>query len=78
MRQANIKYARDHLRSLIDEVAGGQEVVVTRRGEPVARLVPIEMTPQQLPSLANFRDSIQVKGRSLSEEIVAAREEERY
>ena len=78
MRQANIKYARDHLRSLIDEVAEGQEVVVTRRGEPVARLVPIEVTPRRLPSLADFRDSIRVKGRPLSEEIVTAREEERY
>lgn len=78
MRTANIKYARDHLRALIDEVARGEEVVVTRRGEPVARLAPIEKTPRRLPSLADFRSSIRIKGRPLSQEILAAREEERY
>ncbi len=79
VKRANVKYTRDHLRSLIDEVAeGGQEVVVTRRGEPVARLAPIEIEPRRLPSLAAFRSSIRVKGRPLSEEVVAARDEERY
>ncbi len=79
MRTTNIKYARDNLRALIDnEVARGEEVVVTRRGEPVARLAPIERKRRQLPSLSEFRSSIRVEGRPLSEELIAAREEERY
>ena len=78
MRKANIKYVRDHLRHLIDEVAEGQEVILTRRGDPVARLTSIEAAPQRLPSLAKFRSSIQRKGRPLSDEIIAAREAERY
>lgn len=34
--------AKTHLSSLLDRVAGGEEVVITKRGRPVARLVPFE------------------------------------
>ena len=34
--------AKTHLSSLLDRVAQGEEVVITKRGKPVARLVPIE------------------------------------
>ena len=38
MRQVNIHEAKTHLSKLI---ADGEEVVIARYGEPVARLVPI-------------------------------------
>ena len=41
--------AKTHLSSLLDKVAQGEEVLITRRGLPVARLVPAE-TPR--PGLA--------------------------
>lgn len=78
MRTANIRYAREHLRHLIDEVSTGEEVILLRRGTAVARLIPIEREPEPLPSLESFRYSIRVQGRPLSEEIVSAREDERY
>lgn len=31
--------AKTHLSALLDRVAGGEEVVITRHGKPVARLV---------------------------------------
>jgi prevent-host-death family protein len=31
--------AKTHLSALLDRVAGGEEVVITKRGKPVARLV---------------------------------------
>ena len=34
--------AKTHLSSLLDRVARGEEVLITRRGVPVARLVPAE------------------------------------
>jgi len=77
MNPVDIRYARQRFRELIDEVAGGGEVMLVRRGEAVARLVGPELEPKKLPSLAAFRDSIQVKGRPLSEEIVEARGTER-
>lgn len=34
--------AKNRLTALLDEVERGGEVVITRRGKPVARLVPID------------------------------------
>ena len=34
--------AKTHLASLLNQVAKGKEIVITRRERPVARLVPIE------------------------------------
>jgi prevent-host-death family protein len=34
--------AKTHLSALLDRVAGGEEIVITRHGKPVARLVRIE------------------------------------
>jgi prevent-host-death family protein len=43
LRDANQQFAR-----LIRDVAEGEEVVITRRGEPVARLVPFSRLPRRL------------------------------
>ena len=40
MKHVGIFDAKTHLSSLIDEVEKGREVVITRHGKPVARLVP--------------------------------------
>ena len=34
--------AKTHLSSLLDKVMGGEEVLIKRRGVPVARLVPAD------------------------------------
>ena len=34
--------AKTHLSSLLDRVMQGEEVLITRRGTPVARLIPAE------------------------------------
>jgi prevent-host-death family protein len=47
-REANQQFSR-----ILREVEGGAEVVVTRRGQPVARIVPVQrsgerqLTPEQ-------------------------------
>lgn len=40
MREIGAFEAKNKLSSLLDEVERGEEVVITRRGKPVARLVP--------------------------------------
>ena len=40
MREIGTFEAKTHLSALLDEVASGVEVVITRRGVAVARLVP--------------------------------------
>ncbi|HVR11662.1 MAG TPA: type II toxin-antitoxin system prevent-host-death family antitoxin [Thermoanaerobaculia bacterium] len=78
MRTVSIREARQKLRALLDDVAAGEEIVLVRRGKAVARLVPAGDSTQRLPSLADFRHSIQLRGTTLGEELAAVREEERY
>ncbi len=40
MREVGILTAKTHLSALIEQVESGEEVVITRHGRPVARLVP--------------------------------------
>ncbi len=40
--EVNVYAAKTHLSRLIDKVNAGEEVVITRHGRPVARLVPAQ------------------------------------
>lgn len=40
-KSVGVHEAKTHLSRLLDDVAAGEEVVITRRGEPSARLVAI-------------------------------------
>lgn len=40
--EAGIRDLRNHLSQYLDRVRGGEEIVVTDRGEAVARLVPLD------------------------------------
>jgi len=42
MIEVNIHEAKTHLSRLLAKVAAGEEVIIARNGEPVARLVPVE------------------------------------
>ncbi len=42
MKQVTVHAAKTHLSRLLREVAAGQEVVITRAGQPVAKLVAME------------------------------------
>lgn len=44
----NVADAKAHLSALIDRAAAGEEIVLTRAGRPVARLMPLaERSPRQ-------------------------------
>jgi len=42
MIEVNVHEAKTHLSRLLAKVAAGEEVIIARSGEPVARLVPFE------------------------------------
>ena len=76
--QVNVKDARSKLSSLLDRVEKGEEVIITRRGKKVARLVPQRDKDKHLPALTDFRASIHISGTPLSTIVMDARKEERY
>jgi prevent-host-death family protein len=41
----NIHEAKTHLSRLLEQVAAGERVIISRAGEPVAELVPHQRTP---------------------------------
>ena len=59
MRRANISTTKNNLSKLIDEVRGGESIVIVDRDVPVARLEPVGGLDQysgRIPTLA--RDGI--------------------
>jgi prevent-host-death family protein len=56
MRTAGIREVRQNLSALLREVKKGREIVITDRGEPVARLAPpAEGSARPFPDLQTFR-----------------------
>jgi prevent-host-death family protein len=49
MKTVNTHEAKTHLSRLLKRVAAGEEIVISRAGEPIARLVPfVKATPREL------------------------------
>jgi prevent-host-death family protein len=55
MGTVTLAEAKTHLSHLLDRVEAGEEVVITRRGQPIARITPVEKPKQPVRSLAEFR-----------------------
>jgi len=62
MKHVGIKQAREALPELVHRAEAGEEIVITRQGKAVARLVAATRTPKALPSLKEFRDSLGADG----------------
>ena len=59
--------AKTHLSSLLARVARGEEVLITKRGKPVARLVPAEQevragVAEAIRELRDLRDGLRLQG----------------
>lgn len=77
MIQSNIRETKAKLSSYLSQVEQGEEVMIVRRGKPVAVLKAVKQTAQ-LPSMKAFREKMRLKGLSASETIIRMREESRY
>jgi prevent-host-death family protein len=44
MTTVNIHAAKTHLSKLLEEAAGGKEVIIAKAGKPIAKLVPLSPT----------------------------------
>jgi prevent-host-death family protein len=78
MEEVNVKEARKRIGALLDKAQQGEDVLISRRGKQIARLVSVDGREKRLPDLSAFRASIAVKGGSLSRTVIEGREAERY
>jgi prevent-host-death family protein len=56
--QVTVAEAKARLSSLLDAVEAGEAVVITRRGKPIAELVPRCSVRDLLPQLAALREAL--------------------
>jgi len=92
--KVGVRELRENLRSWLDRVKNGDEVIVTERGKPVARLAAVEAESrlEELirlgvvrPPLSNKRHEIDVSklpslgaGPTLSDIVIEQRRQARY
>ncbi|NWG30076.1 MAG: type II toxin-antitoxin system prevent-host-death family antitoxin [Rhodocyclaceae bacterium] len=77
MRTITIRQAREGLSHPEQLFADGDEVIVTRRGEPIARILPIAPAKPSLSTLRDFLAS-QPMQTIPSEVVLAEDREERW
>ncbi len=71
MRTATVRDLRNHYTSLLAWVSAGEEVIITQRGKPVARL--IQEKPAG-PQKVNWADSPAVTRERRGEQMLTAQE----
>jgi prevent-host-death family protein len=77
MLQVTVAEAKSQLSSLLDAVEAGQAVVITRRGKPIAELVPRCAVRDLLPQLQALRDALPEQQASGVETMRVLRDESR-
>ncbi len=79
MREVGAFEAKNHLSALLDEAAAGATVVITKRGKPVAKLVPF--AESDADTVADAFDAMRAIRKTLkpvsTEEILAWKNEGR-
>ncbi len=76
MIKAGIKEARKRFSEYISMVQKGEEILITKRDEPIAKLIPVAKKKlRSLESHKGLRKGIKPKGKSLSEMVIESREE---
>lgn len=78
MRTVTASEARRQLTKLLAAVAAGEEITITRRGRPVAKLTPITAGMSQFPDRSDLRNSVPHMNSTAAKTIRELREDTRY
>ena len=79
VKTIKLAYAKAHLSAVLDDVAAGQQVVVTRSGRPVARIVA-ELGPRKHAATAwvsDLRGFVEAQPMASGGSVVDMRETQR-
>jgi prevent-host-death family protein len=80
MRIISLAEAKAHLSAVLDDVATGQQVVITRRGRPVARIVPEPVARKRAASawVEELRGFVEAQPKAAGSAVVELRDREPY
>lgn len=77
LRTVSLAEAKAHFSEIVTQVAAGEEVLITRHGQPIVRLCGVEKTKVQLAPRAQFRARLPRLDEPSATLIRSLREEER-
>ncbi len=77
MLEISVKEVRKNLSHWLSKAEHGNEIVITRRGKRVAKMVS-SISDNALPRLGDFRKKLNVSGISMSDMVIENRRSERY
>ena len=77
MRMISLAEAKAHFSELVTRVAEGENIVITRHGQPIARLCGVEKAKAPLASRLKFRATMASLDQPSASLIRALRDEER-
>jgi prevent-host-death family protein len=77
MLAIDLAEAKAHLSELVSKAESGEETIIMRRGEAVAKLVPVAMPKKALRTRAQFRASLR-KARTPSAVLIRDSRDEGY
>jgi prevent-host-death family protein len=60
LEQVNMHYAKTHLSRLVERVEEGEEMVISRAGKPVAKLVPMPRSKRGKRKLGGWEGKVRV------------------
>jgi prevent-host-death family protein len=60
MAEYSVAEAKNHLPKLLDRAMAGEEVMITRRGKPIAKIVPNAPPPQAMSIDMDWIESVRV------------------
>lgn len=78
METHNVRETREQLSQLLDQVARGEQVTITRRGKPIAQLVPPIEHRIQFPSRRRLREAVPPATTAAADLVRQLRDEERF
>lgn len=80
MTEVGVAEAKARLSELLDRVERGEEVVITRRGKPVARVsgVARKLEPIDFAAIRELRESLPLQDEGGGDFMRRTRDQERY
>lgn len=78
MSKHTVRETREKLSHLLDEAAAGEDVVITRRGLPVARLSALQPEPPRFPERQALRQSLPAARETAADLVRDLRDTERF
>jgi len=76
MHTISVDEVKTHFDKVLNQVETGEEIVITRLGEPIARISGIDMVLKPVPSMASLRATLPFSETPSVEMIRQMRDEE--